>query len=350
MRPTAFKTQLAPDPESGTVDTVHSPTGHLSALVGRLASGAEPVQLASSNMTSSVAVPMYTSLALAILRNKAVVVGRVWCILHHHFNRNGRQVVPESEIVDLVSSTSSPLRLFTARQWRNVKKLGEGIFWSSAGRGAGLLIHGTGRVSAGLGLDRLDVGKVKIPIAHLIRSTKSAKAALYASFDATRPSMPISRAAKENETGLTRINQWRLEQSSRLIDVQTNYELVTEKSNQAAVESALYTFGSACFDLTDHQGKHGQAGKQYLARQMPNTYTSTLTPANNGRRKKINRQLKDHVAIGARGERFERDFVRLYFDNSGEAIKAMREGSERVSYRAGIQSKFGFWCRVLGWK
>ena len=155
---------------------------------------------------------------------------------------------------------------------------------------------------------------------------------------------------KENETGLTRINQWRLEQSSRLIDVQTNYELVTEKSNQAAVESALYTFGSACFDLTDHQGKHGQAGKQYLARQMPNTYTSTLTPANNGRRKKINRQLKDHVAIGARGERFERDFVRLYFDNSGEAIKAMREGSERVSYRAGIQSKFGFWCRVLGWK
>lgn len=336
-RPTAYETQLSPDPAPAS--------GHLSALVhGLSATEASPETAVSSIVVSSAdeCVPMYTSLALSILRNKAAAVGRVWALLHHHFNRSGRQVVPEREIVELVSSAGSPYRLFTARQWRNVKRLGDGVFWSRAGRDAGLLIHGTRQVAVELGIGRLEVGRVDVPISNLTKSTKSAKAAFYACFDASRQSMPISRAAKEVETGLTRVNQWRLEKGG-LIDAQTNYELVTEKSNRAAVESAVFRFGSACFEFTDKLGKQGRAGEIYLARQMPNTYRSTLGTATNGRRKKINQRLKSHVTIGARGERLESDFARLYFDCGREALKAAGEGRERVSYRAQVQSQFGFW-------
>ena len=336
-----------------------STSGHLDALIDGLKSaemdrgGAVADRLPSKSsesekphtgQISAETLPMYASLAVAITRQKATAAGRVWAIVHNHFNRRGRQIVPESEIVDLICSADSPSRLFTARQWRNIRLLGMGVFWEVAGRKAGLVIHGAIQVAARLSVDRLEKGRVKLPLSLLTKSAKSAKSAFYAAFDTIHDESPISRAAKAQVTGLDRVSQWRHEKGSGLVSAETNLEIVTPIEDNQTVENTLYAFGQASFVFVDKKGKQGRAGQIYLARQMPNSYQSILAQSCDGRRKKINQRLKHHVIYTGHGERSESDFQRRYYSDGQEAKRAVGRKSERVSVKQAVDcQKADFW-------
>lgn len=292
-------------------------SGHLAALVERLntpASLVEPVKQEKGR--GDATIPVYTSIATAITRNKMTAAGRVWLIVHHYFNRQGRQLVSEAEIVDLLCGDERPYRLFGRRQWFNIRRLGSGIFWEQANQQGSLLIHGMRRVSLALNETRIEKGRVHMPLALLTKSVKSAKSALYATFDASRSAAPVSRAAKQRVSGLDRVSQWRHEKQSGLIHTVRNYEVVCQLSEHQRVEDAAFTYGNATFAFTDWQGKQGKPGQRYLTRQMPNSYSApALDRACDGRRKKLNRQLRIHVnnrGMVSRAAAFERRYYDAY--------------------------------------
>ena len=108
----------------------------------------------------------------------------------------------------------------------------------------------------------------------------------------------------------------------------------------SAETQAEHTFkhGGAAFTFIDKHGKHGVAGAKYHARQLPNSYQTSLETVNFGRKRKLNQQLKaqtDLVTIVARGNGWsqlavgsgqlavnsEQRFARRYFDDGKLASK-----------------------------
>lgn len=297
-------------------DVIPAVNGWLSPLVSRLAN---PIPEIPESREQEHFVPVYPSVAAAILRAKNAAAGRVWLLLHNHFNRAGRQVVNEDEIIDLLCSTESPLRLFTVRQWRNIRKEGDGRFWDVL-TGGQVFIYGMAHTADSMNVDRLSGRRVNVPMSSLVKSTKEAKRILYLTFDASRDAMPISRATREDITGIDRSSQWRIERKSPEIEVTPNYEIVTPLADCQTVENAAYRFGGASFVFTDRLGKQGAAGEKYLARQMPNSYTCSLENAPRGRQKKLNRRLRTPVTTWS-GESASKT-VQLYFDDGNQAEQA----------------------------
>lgn len=341
--------RLAVDAEKSYQPNNAASSGHLAALTERLESQKrlmEPVEEQGRGDISAETIPVYTSIATAITRNKATAAGRVWLILHHYFNRNGRQLVSESEIVDLICREESSCRLFGRRQWRNIKHLGQTIFWEDANQDGFLLIHGIRHVTMALDVPRLEKGRVNIPVLHLAKSVKSAKSVLYASFDVGRKAMPISRAVRQNISGLDRVTQWRHEKQSRLIQTTANYEIICPASEQAASEEAAFTFGAAGFIFTDYKGQLGKQGERYFARQMPNCYhTHQLESVGDGRRKKFNQQLRTHV--NQRGMVSKAATVeQLYYDDASTAQRAIKQ-DKTISVRS-VQSSSNLWYQLSG--
>lgn len=274
--------------------------------------------------TSAELIPVYTSLAMALLQAKQIAAGRVWLLLHDHFNRQrGRSVISNDELIALICAPNSPLRLFSSRQWHNIRQLGDGRFWDVL-EGGQLYIHGIQHVLVTMDCCAVTSKRVYLRRSDLAKSVKSAKRVLYLSFDATRKANPISRASKQQVSGIERTTQWRLEKKSTELKTTTNYELVTPLSDKAAAEDAAYTHQHASFSFIDHQGKQGPAGTHYLARQMPNSYhidPSAMPQAAKGRSKKINQRLKTPVNKGS-GESSSPMIEQQYYSDPKAATQA----------------------------
>jgi hypothetical protein len=128
------------------------------------------------------------------------------------------------------------------------------------------------------------------------------RAHLYAAFHSGRDgaaNKPIARATLQALSKVSRRSQRNYEQRAG-VRRQRNLavgELNTDRNRERRGQE----HGRALFTFTDEKGKHGPAGREYLAWQLPNSYIGPHTAAPQGRRKRINRELADLFMQGMTG-------------------------------------------------
>ncbi|MBK9055829.1 MAG: hypothetical protein IPL78_34475 [Chloroflexi bacterium] len=200
---------------------------------------------------------------------------------------------------------SSPWRLCGQRQWRNLLRDGDGVFWTRDREQ--IWLRSVAKVALALGVDRLAGRPVALPVAALVEGIGAFRAHLYTAFHSGRTKestrgrqvMPIARVTLAGLSGVGASSQRAYEKQTKL-KVQANFavgEVATEENR----ENRAWTQGQAVFELTDYRGQQGRKGETYLAWQLPNSYLGQHQHRPKGRQKRINRELKDLVMQGMPG-------------------------------------------------
>jgi hypothetical protein len=76
------------------------------------------------------------------------------------------------------------------------------------------------------------------------------------------------------------------------IEAQHNFA-VGERDSLAGAQQRAWQQGHALFRLKDYRGHQGRIGDDYLAWQIPNSYSGCHQQLPKGRQKRINRELAD---------------------------------------------------------
>lgn len=287
-------------------------------------------------------VKAYPTILNAILKQEQAAAGRVW-LLCRYLDSDGRGWLPVEALRHALtrrkaeggrwkaenSSCILHPSSFPVLGWRRLRQIlgqGKGIFWErdDAGR---LWVFGAARVAATLGVARLQNRPILLPIAELTGTMGQVRALFYAAFHAGRPEgQPISRATITAVTGVPARTQFHYEETAR-IRRQRNFT-IGAGWGRASAENDAYQHGNAVFQFIDYRGRHGKCGQTYAARQLPNSYTSTLQACTRGRQRKVNARLADLVTWGA-GERPKTVFTRRFWRSGKAAIRACAEADDR---------------------
>ncbi len=285
------------------------------------------------------ALRLYPDLGLAILSQKRSAAGRVWLLLRFldQERHQGRGWLALAEVRRLLTASDSPWRLFTPRRLRQLLRQGAGCFWRrDPTRG---WLRSATQVAACLGVKKLTVRAVAVPVAALLGSMQSARAELYAAFHSGRVkerhgrvhAAPIARQTLTALSGLSARTQAAYERRAR-IKTRANLAL-GERYSRERLEERAWQKGRALFLLTDHLGCQGEAGARFLAWRLPNSYFCGHLPLNRGRMKWINRELADLQSRGAgNGRGLEsappggRGRERTYYASGVEAGRALKRG------------------------
>ena len=271
-------------------------------------------------------IKVYPDIALGMLRQEQAAAGRLWLLLRY-LDDDGRGVLRVVNIKEQLTHSKAPLRLCGWRQLRNLLRQGEGVFWQRDKERVWL--RSAGRVAATLGVTQLNGRPVAVPMKHLVGSIGEARAYLYASFHAGRQLVserrtgqkPIARDTLTELTGLTAESQRGYERRVG-VAVSSNY-VVGEGVTTSGKEERLWQQGGGAFEFVDHQGGQGRPGNRYIAWQLPNSYTVSLTHRPKGRQKRINRMLSDLFMKGMTGNT-QRTIEKRYFGDGAGAAKAVR--------------------------
>jgi len=276
-------------------------------------------------------IKVYPSLAQGIIREGQAAAGRVWLLLRY-LDENGRGWVTEFEAQMHLTTKTSPTRIFGKRQWRNIIKKGDGIFWQREnGR---LWLNSVGKTAAALGVWQLNGQPVKLPVSGLTGKIGTVRAHLYAAFHSSRTvvrsgdqpqSKPIARASLSARFNISPRTQRSYERKAR-IKSHKNYA-VGAKNASGRTEKAAWQHGTAVFPFVDHLGKHGRPGASYLAWQLPNHYFGPHPAACRGQQKRINRELADLFMKGMTGndnESVDKN-TRRFCDNGRLAAKVYNQ-------------------------
>lgn len=186
---------------------------------------------------------------------------------------------------------------------------GEGLFWDTVEVNGRIrtMIHGVARVADELGIEFFTDRHFREIPQNKFATSHQRKAEIYASCHKPRDihSHPISRAALEQFTGLSKCTQIRLERTAGVKKV-PNYAVQHTDSATFPVKVELY-------------GKC----KVYTAnKRLPNNYNSGQTPSNKGMLKKVC-SPRSSILRGAPG------LVKRYFSGVRRLVKAVNHrGSE----------------------
>jgi len=286
--------------------------------------GAEAQRVAVNEQETFVKV--YPSVAQGMLREGLAAPGRAWLLLRI-LDKDGRGWLAETEAQALFTTPRSPTYLFGRRQWRNIVKMGDGIFWRREnGR---LWLNSVGKTAAALGVWQLNGRPVQMPAAVLTGKIGAVRAHLYATFhssrtDKTQPK-PIARETLTAQFNITPRTQRTYERTAR-VQSHPNYAIGRQESAENA-KNAAWQHGAAAFSFIDHQGKHGRPGMTYLAWQLPNHYFGPHQQVCRGQQKRINRELADLFMKGMTGN--DNESVDEKSNLTAEARGAQRERRKR---------------------
>ena len=260
-------------------------------------------------------VKVYPDIALGMLRTKTAAAGRVWLLLRH-FDRDGRGRVAADEAARLLTGDGSATRICGRRQWANLLRAGEGLFWERDADRHGaewLRLHSAARVAAGLGVARLGGSPVAVPVAELTGTIGRARAHLYAAFHSGRTQTDLLTGERRGRGPNTSETLCKL--SGAAANSQRNYErrarvgrrksiAIGPPATAADAQEAAWERGRALFRYHDRRGRHGRPGAVYLAWQLPNEYTGPHDTLSRGSVKRLNRSLSDlfHNGITGNGE------------------------------------------------
>jgi hypothetical protein len=270
-------------------------------------------------------IKVYPDIALGMLRQEQAAAGRLWLLLRH-LDSDGCGVIRVATIRKVLTTPKAPLRLCCWRQLRNLLRQGDGVFWHRDKERVWL--RSAGRVAVALGVTQLNGRPVAVPVKHLVGSIGEARAYLYASFHAGRQLVserrtgqkPIARDTLTELTGLTDESQRGYE---RRVGVRVSRNFVVGAgTTPSSKEERLWQQGGGAFEFVDHQGGQGRPGNRYIAWQLPNSYTVSLTHRPKGRQKRINRMLSDLFMKGMTGNT-QRTIEKRYFGDGAGAVKAV---------------------------
>jgi hypothetical protein len=310
----SFKTRLSQSPPK--VAQIISETGQRKAL--------------SVDLSQSVKV--YPDIALAMLRQEQAAAGRLWLLLRH-LDVDGRGVLRIVNLRETLTKSKTRHRLCGWRQLRNLLRQGESVYWQRDKERVWL--RSAGRVAAALGVEKLNGRPVAVPVKHLLGTIGEARAYLYASFHAGRQPVssrtlrqkPIARDTLSALTGLTAECQRGYE---RRVGVRVSHNYVIgERANQSGKEERLWQHGGGAFEFVDFQGGQGKPGVDYMAWQLPNSYTVSLPHRPKGRQKRINRKLTDLFMQGMTGND-QQAIEKRYFGDGAAAAKAVGKHTTSV--------------------
>ena len=260
-------------------------------------------------------VKVIPDIALAMLRTKTAAAGRVWLLLRH-LDAAGRGRVAADEAARLLTGDGSATRICGRRQWANLLRAGEGLFWERDADRHGtewLRLHAAARVAAGLGVARLGGSPVAVPLAELTGTIGRARAHLYAAFHSGRTQTDLLTGERRGRGPISRETLCKL--SGAAANSQRNYERRARVGRRKAIaigppataadaQETAWQRGRALFRYHDRRGRHGRPGAVYLAWQLPNEYTGPHDTLSRGSVKRLNRSLSDlfHNGITGNGE------------------------------------------------
>ncbi len=280
-------------------------------------------------------VKMYPDIGLGMLRREMTAPGRLWLMLRA-IDKEGQGNILIDRAKELLVKESSPLRLCGQRQWRNLLREGDGVFWTRDREQ--IWLRSVAKVALALGVERLTGQPVALPVTALLAGIGAFRAQLYTAFHSGRTKesvrgrqvMPIARVTLAGLSGIG-VSSQRVYEKETKLKVQANFavgEVATEENR----ENRAWAQGQAVFELTDYRGQQGRKGETYLAWQLPNSYLGQHQHRPKGRQKRINRELKDLVMQGMPGnvgEKAETHPEKRYYANGKEAVR----GCGRVSGR-----------------
>jgi len=301
-------------------------------------------------------VKLYPDIGLGMLRREMTAPGRLWLMLRA-IDTEGQGSILTERAKELLVKESSPLRLCGQRQWRNLLREGEGVFWTRDREH--LWLKSVAKVALALGVERLTGRPVALPVAALVEGIGAFRAHLYTAFHSGRAKesvrgrevMPIARVTLAGLSGVGASSQRTYEKQTKL-KVQTNFavgEVATEENR----ENRAWVQGQAVFELTDYRGQQGAKGKSYLAWQLPNSYLGQHQHRPKGRQKRINRELKDLVMQGmpgnVEGKAETQRLEKRYYPNGKEAVRGCGRGQKSDVYWQRHQlrtRRFGLWQQM----
>lgn len=248
-------------------------------------------------------VKVYPSLAVAMVEQDLAAPGRVYWLLRH-MDSIGQGWVDDAKARDYLTGHGAALKVCTWRRLRQILNQGEGVFWRRDGKGR-IWLTGAAKLALFLSVERLTGQPVEIPVKQLLGGIRAVRAQFYASFHSgRRTDNPISRETLRDITGVPERTQLEYEKTAAVAK-QRNFA-VGEQYTQVEAQERAWQHGRATFHFFDTNGNHGQAGREYVAWHLPNSYSGPHAKRNKGRQKKINQRLVGLVMKGMRGNDQER--------------------------------------------
>lgn len=271
------------------------------------AAGDDPAETAATNPseTMSGSVKLHPDVALGMLRQDQSAAGRIWLLLRH-FDVTGKGWITTKQSRERLTSKRSDTRVCGWRQLRNLLAKGEGIFWHRTSDR--IWLRSVAKVAAALDVVRLSGDPVIIPVDVLTQGIGTVRAHLYASFHSGRAtttltgapnSMPLARQTIRGICHISRRTQRNYERKAN-VRIQHNFAIGAQATIEMERETA-WQHGRAFFRLSDRKGKHGAAGKTYVAWQLPNSYVGPHPQQPRGKQKRINQELADLFMQGMTG-------------------------------------------------
>lgn len=308
----------------------------------------EPEPESEPSLPPAESITLYPALALALLKQHQAAAGRVWLLLRW-LDRPGRGVISIAEARHQLTDCASPYRFCGWRQLRNLLRAGEGLFWRVANEQ--IWLSSLLKVSGRVGVEKFRNHPVELPVSVLLGPIADVRANLHVSFHSGRDGnyvgevgRPIARATLQQAGGSSRSSQRRYERRTKT-KVVTNYA-IGEVASPENVEQRASLQGNATFKLKDYQGKIGRPNQEYVAWQLPNSYSGPHAQRPKGQRQ---RRLNDGLAAlrdrsTAGNGRPER---KRYFGNGKEAGKSYNRDSEKDCLWPGRETAKGkqiWWC------
>lgn len=313
--------------------TYPAQAANLRAIVTTAAGQLDPspaVNLDHGDQLAGGAVTVYPTLAAAFLAGDLSAVGRLWLLLRAWDDR-GRGFYDLNQVYKTFGGGGSAWRIGGRRRVQQLIKAGAAAgFWTMRGQGKGgrptaIQMTGAVGVALALGVEHLAGRPVAVPVADLLGGMHTANAALFSAAVTLRMRRkgprPVTRRTLANLTGAA-VSTQRTYTRTAKIKTRSNYSI----SNAGDVDRR------GVFPFVDYRSQQGgQPGRTYLAKHMPNSYSTPLKVKARGRMRKVNRRL-NLVLSGARGYWPKVDYTRIYHDTAGQAAAGFNRACDHDHY------------------
>lgn len=246
-------------------------------------------------------VKLYPDVAIGMLRQEEVAVGRIWLLLRA-LDSAGRGWLEETAVRRQLTRKQSELQVCGWRHLRNLLNRGEGRFWQR--QNGRIWLRSLPKVAHALGVTCLTTRPVRLPVAVLTQSIGQVRAHLYASFHSGRgrPDRPANPIARETIAAVTTVRPriQRLYEKRARVRRRRNFGVGAPATETGRQEQA-WQRGNALFELTDNNGVQGRPGETYLAWQLPNSYVGPHQPYSEAHHKHLHQELVDLSLQGTTG-------------------------------------------------
>ena len=299
---------------------------------------------------------MQPALALAFLRHFPAV-GRHYDLLRNYDReyQNGRGLVELATPYELLQDVCSK------RRTQQILKQGQGKVWSVTGEH--IRLFAPDKVAVNLDAGYLRGNQVIADTANLTGGIQQVKATYFATLHTTRKlqegqeAAPITRSILETLTGVKPRTQ---QTYDRLIDADgkpierdADGKPIIGKDTKFAtrIRKNIHILNDQWGDIEARQNaaiEHGHIFAIYdrkrkqtmIGRPLPNSYSGTLKTARYGRKKKVNRKIRDVLVQNEGPGNLKDKRVKIFHQDENAALTALNgQGGGSLYYRVGSMLK-----------